>query len=761
MDKHPIIKDVVLIGGGHSHVLLIRQWAMQSMAGVRLTLVSDSVKTPYSGMLPGLIAGHYSHNDVHIDLARLCEWANVRFIEARLTAINLSDKTVSVTGTRPLIEFDVLLLDTGSTPDLAVPGAADFSVPVKPVYGFFQRWQQLQSRLTQLTENNNSEHTGSCLSVGVVGSGAGGFELVTAMRHALPVGTVECHWFVRGDRVIKSRPPKVSELALAAARALGVNVHLNFDVVDVLESAVVAADGRRVDLDETLWCTAAKAPSWPKQAGLSVDARGFVSTNRHLQSRSHPFVFATGDIGTQEKTPSDKAGVFAVRQAPVLFQNVRRYLLSKPLKTYKPQNDFLSLMATGKRSAIGNRGFLTVQGGWVWRWKNAIDRKFMNKFVQLPERRMHRNAVGIPKALLAQSQLHADHISNSDMRCKGCGSKVGAPILDTVLASLQPVRSRGVVSAVAEADDAAVISIEPAALSSDIQFNQLVQSVDQINAFCSDPYVFARIATVHALSDIYVSGAQAHSAQVIVNLPFADSRIVKRELKQLMAGVVDVLNEEQCQLIGGHTAEANELSLGFVVNGLSREPAQVTTETNRPKLGDQLILSKPLGTGVLFAGQMRALANGADVQQALHFMQKSNRQACEIFLKHNITQLTDVTGFGLLGHLRKLLGGSGVSATIMCSSVPLYAGTKALATNGVESTLLKQNQAIVGEIAMESNELQAYRNLLCDPQTSGGVLAIVPPGKVERVLKELNSGPAETSVVIGTLSEGDHFQLLP
>jgi len=422
---------------------------MQPIAGVRLTLISEKVDTPYSGMLPGLIAGHYSEKQVHVDLVHLCNWANVRFIEQRVTSINLVAKSLGVSSAgktdakvsaaRPDIEFDVLCLDTGSTPQLNVPGAERFSVPVKPVHGFYQRWQSILMRV-QAHTRNAQEHN-SKLSIGVVGSGAGGFELIMAMRHALSDEVANCHWIVRGERVLKGRPEKVGELAIQAAKDAGVIIHSSFDVVDVAKNSVQARDGRTLALDEIVWCTAAKAPAWPFDAGLDVDARGFVLTNAHLQSISHPFVFATGDIGTQQKTPSDKAGVFAVRQAPVLFQNIRRYLLNAKLKVYRPQKDFLSLMATGKKSAIGNRSFVTLQGAWVWRVKDAIDQKFMNQFRLLPDMPVQRTQALVPKALLQNSTVTDDESVNVTMRCRGCGGKVGASILDSVLRELNSVES--------------------------------------------------------------------------------------------------------------------------------------------------------------------------------------------------------------------------------------------------------------------------------------------------------------------------------
>ncbi len=764
----PNVRDVVLVGGGHSHVLLIRKWAMQPLPGVRLTLISEKADTPYSGMLPGLVAGHYTRDEVHIDLVRLCQWANVRFVEHRASAINLNDKQIEFAAERPSVAFDVLSLDTGSTPELSVPGSAVHSVPVKPVHGFYDRWCELRERIHlkdeaeydqgSVASSQASLSTRSGVSVGVVGSGAGGFELIMAMQYALKNSSVTCHWFIRGAKPLKHRPDKVSRLAVEAAERAGIVVHTHFNVVEVNENTLHAEDGRVETLSEITWCTAARAPEWPADAGLTVDKRGFVSTNAFLQSVSHDYVFATGDIGTQVDTPSDKAGVFAVRQAPVLFHNLRHYLLSKPLKRYVPQKDFLSLMATGSQSAIGNRGPVTVDGKWVWRWKDSIDRRFMNQFSELPDMKPSARELRIPPALLKGSSVDSVSASTAHVRCRGCGGKVGHSILQQVLGELNVAASDHVVSGFAQLDDAAVLNVHK---------QMVVQSVDQITAFYSDPYVFARIATVHALNDIVASQAIATTAQVLLTLPFADESLVRRDLTQIMAGILSVLNAEGCALVGGHTAEGTELSIGLVVNGeyanndtSGGARASAIGTASEFQAGDGIVVTKPLGSGVIMAGHMQGRANGAYVTEALAGMQQSNATAAQLFQQHSVKSLTDITGFGLLGHLHRLLSVAGAGASLMLSSIPLYSGAEQLARQGVRSSLLKQNQDVLSYVEMSAKASLAYDNLLCDPQTSGGLLGVVPEDQALSLVKKLREHGYPHAAIIGNVANGDTIALV-
>ncbi|MFK7858745.1 MAG: selenide, water dikinase SelD [Granulosicoccus sp.] len=743
MSNAPVVRDICLVGGGHSHALLLRRWAMQPMAGVRLTLVSSAVLTPYSGMLPGLVAGHYSHDDIHIDLLRLCSWANVRFIEDTVTGIDSAQQQV-LFNDRPALGFDVLSLDTGSTPDLSVPGSGHYVTPVKPVSNFHARWQQLQARLNTTGDTD--------VSIGVVGSGAGGFELVTAMQHQLRQTSARCYWVLRSDDAISGRPANVGKFAQRAAIAAGIEVIRHFDVVAVEPGRLTAADGRTCELDEIVWCTSATGPSWPAAAGLDVDARGFVATNAFLQSTSHPFVFATGDVGTQVKTPSRKAGVFAVRQAPVLFKNLRSYLLGTALKPYKPQKDFLSLMATGPRHAIASRGPVVVQGNWVWRWKNHIDQSFMDRFHNLPKREMNATLARLPKALNESD-------STNMMRCRGCGAKVGSEILQRVLTGLiQKDTADDILSQWSPAGDTAVV---------DLPSQRLVQSVDQINAIVDDPFLLGRIAALHALSDVVTLNATLHSAQVLLTLPEANETVTERDLKLMMSGILSALSEESCALIGGHTTQGPDMAIGLAINATMDNASEATTagrEFVRVHEGDALILTKALGIGTLFAGLMQGSARGPDIAAAITSMLQSNSLAADILRHHGSLAMTDVTGFGLIGHSSRLLAGVRMQASkakvtsdvpgvdIFLSDIPFLDGACELSRQGCRSSLWEQNSIAYANACIEEDCDPAALALLADPQTSGGLLAIVPGTSQTACLDALAQAGMTDAAVIGHVS---------
>lgn len=726
----------MLVGGGHSHVLLIRRWAMNPIPGTRLTLISSAVQTPYSGMLPGLIAGHYTFDEIHIDLLRLCAWADIRFIEQTVTGLDLNAKHV-LFDNRPSIGFDILSLDTGSTPDLSVAGAEQFVTPVKPVSDFYQRWCSIRDRLASAKTDQ--------LTVGVVGSGAGGFELVSAMRHALPNESAKCVWFLRNELPLQGRPARVGRLALQAAMGNNIEVVRQCDVVKVDRQQLNAADGRTFAVDEILWCTSASGPGWAAEAGMRVDRSGFVATNSNLQSVSHEFVFATGDVGTQVKTPSNKAGVFAVRQAPFLYENIRRLLRGKPLSTYRPQTDFLSLMATGPKRAIASRGPVAIESDWIWRWKDWIDQRFMQQFRTLPETAMNANPRALTDALMPAGPVGQGGKLESRQplqpACRGCGAKVGDQILQAVLKQFdeneQLKQIRCGAAGLSPAEDTAVLKWPS---------TQLVQSVDQVNAIVDDPYTMGRIAALHALSDVVTLEADLHSAQVIVTLPEASDHILQRDLELLMKGVVESLNQNNCALVGGHTAQGRELSIGLVINA-----AMNVAESRSVAAGDVLVLTQGLGIGSLFAALMQQMAKGEDIVIATSTMLVSNRGAAGILRESKAAAMTDVTGFGLLGHLDRLLNALDVGAKLSVDMIPLLPGALSVSRAGVRSSLWQQNSKVLNTVEVDAGLDPDLIALLCDPQTGGGLLAIVPSERSAECIEKLRLTDYPEAAVIGYL----------
>jgi len=705
----PIVKHLVLVGGGHAHALVIRMWAMNPLPGVRLILISPNWQTPYSGMLPGLLAGHYVNDDIHIDLRKVCTWANVRFIEDYVVSLDRHKRTLCL-AKHPNINYDTLSIDIGSTPDLRIPGLKKFAQAVKPIDQFYPRYQACIKRCRNATPTPNK-----IFKIVVIGGGAGGIEVVLAMAKALSdTRNVEITLAIRGREILTGYPLKVSQQAMKALYAMNVKLEANFDVIRVEKNKIVNTSNQTIQADEIFFCTQAIAAEWPSLSGLECDPLGFISVNKNLQSINDKQIFAVGDIANMLESPRSKAGVYAVRQAPVLFENLKYHLLNTPLKPYIPQDSFFSLLSLGKKKALAARNTITLTHSalqpFMWRVKNSIDQKFMAKFDKLPPIKMDPNIETDSRLV---KDIEKEHIKNHTIRCAGCGSKVGSSILRNVISNIMGEQQF-------KPEDAVIINTPG---------DSLLQTVDQITSPIDNPYLFGKLATLHALSDIFAMNASPNSAQVLLNLPFASTDIQTQEMTLVMQGVLEVLTTHNCNLSGGHTAEAKELSLGLVVNALPRINKPLF-QNDHLKAGDILVMTKPIGTGVILAAQMQNKENshwcyrGDWHNAAVDSMLISNKQASDIFSEIDVKACTDITGFGLIGHLCEMLEASQSKAEINLDKIPLLKGAKELSRQNVRSSLYPQNFEIVKSLSI-SSKIKEHPSfpLLFDPQTSGGLLA--------------------------------------
>ncbi|MEE8445335.1 MAG: FAD-dependent oxidoreductase, partial [Alphaproteobacteria bacterium] len=348
----PIVKDLVLIGGGHSHVTVLKRFGMRPLKGVRLTVICRDVHTPYSGMLPGFIAGHYDFDDAHIDLGPLARFAKARFFHDEAIGLDLVNKQI-LCRDRPPVPYDVLSINIGSTPRIShVPGAEAGVVPVKPINKFIDHWQALAERVVA---------TSGHARIGIVGAGAGGVELTLAVQHRLrgmlaareySDEALEFHLLTDGAEILPTHNRRVRGKFERVLKQRGVTVHTGHKVTEVRPGGVRCENGRDLALDEILWVTMAGAASWLGESGLEVDEGGFVRVDDTLESLSHPGVFAAGDVANVVKHPREKAGVFAVRQGKPLTRNLKRALRGRRLRPFTPQRKFLALISTGDKYAI-------------------------------------------------------------------------------------------------------------------------------------------------------------------------------------------------------------------------------------------------------------------------------------------------------------------------------------------------------------------------------------------------------------------------
>ena len=750
-----IARDIVLIGGGHSHVGVLKHFGMRPEPGLRLTLICTDIETPYSGMLPGYVAGHYSHDDVHIDLGRLALFAGARLYHDEVIGIDRAGHKV-LCANRPPVPYERLSINIGSTPQLGgVAGAAEHVVPVKPIHQFNQRWLDLLTRVRQ--------HTLGLLRIAVVGAGAGGVELALAMQYRLggelrslgrDPALLEFHLLSARSAILPTHNAGVRRRFTRVLVQRGVLLHLGAEVIRVEPGRLVCANRTTLAADEIMWVTQAGGAPWLQNTGLALDASGFVLVNDCLQSISDPNIFAAGDIATMQHHRREKAGVFAVRQSRPLARNLRLSVQGRALKPYRPQSRWLALISTGDRYAVASRGAIGFAGAWVWRWKDWIDRRFMRKFSEFPPMQAPAEpTAGAAATQLALSQEESlQAISAMAMRCGGCGAKVGASVLSRALGNLSVVQRDDVLIGLHAPDDAAVVRVPSG--------KAMVHSVDFFRAFVDDPYVFGKVAANHALGDIFAMGAEAQSATAIATVPPGLEAKVEDLLFQMMTGAVQVLNAAGCALVGGHTGEGRELALGFAINGLIDDNLALVMRKGGMQPGDALVLTKPIGTGTLFAAHARLAAKGRWIDAALRSMLLSNRLGAQCLREHGVTACTDLTGFGLLGHLVEMTKPSGVDAEISLSALPLLEGALQTVAAGIVSSLQPANVRL--RRALRNQEAYAHHPcypLIFDPQTAGGLLASVPADRVQACVAQMHLlGFVHAAIIGRVLAQGEALE---
>ena len=700
--------QLLLAGGGHSHAMVLLHWLMRPQLRPAGTLIT-LVSRSSTALYSGTLPALVA------GLVELKECSiDLRSLCARAgvgfvrAEIQGLDPEARLVllAERPPLCFERLSLDVGAV-TAAGAGAAQAVKPLEP----FLAWL-------------------SALKPGAVlrirGGGAAAVEVALALRRR----GMAPRLLLRG-----------SGLRLGSAAANRLAERLLAEAAIPLERHVPA------EAPADLACTGSLAPSWLAASGLPVDpASGRVLTEASLEVVGHPGLFAAGDCGLIASDPRPASGVWAVRAAPLLAHNLHSSLADppQPLRSWRPQRRALQLLGDGGWSGAGPRavafwGPLALgPSRWLWQWKRRIDGRFLAQFA----------AAAMPEA--------------AAMACRGCAAKLASAPLASALARLQ--RLDGGDQTPPEPLDAAPIATTAAG-------ELLLQSVDGFPALIDDPWLNARLTTLHACGDLWASGGDVCSAQALVTLPQAEAPLQEELLFQTLAGVRSVLDPLGAELVGGHTLEARDgagLALALSVNG--RVAAGRPWSKGPLQGGDALLLCGPLGSGVLFAAAMAGAARPDWIDAALVRMQRSQAPLVAILAAHGCRACTDVTGFGLLGHLGEMLGvraagGSGdhepCNVELDGHAIHAHAGALELLDQGWASSLAPANASALALLEGPVRLLeraggwpsQALRSLLIDPQTCGPLLAAVPADRAASALAAVQGAGLADAALVGRVVE--------
>jgi selenide,water dikinase len=360
------VTRLLLLGGGHAHALVLRRLREFISKNLQVVLLSPGPAHTYSGMVPGVIAGHYAAADAQIDLARLASEAGAELVRGRLLRLDPADKQAHLVD-GDVLGYDVASLNLGSLPDfLSVPGAGEHAVAVKPFERFFERWRDLLA------------HGPAAPRIAVVGAGAGGVEVAMAMKFALEQRGTGGAVTLYSDRNVF--PAAVAARIRRAIEGLSIQLRAGTPVTALEPGPSVISSAGRERFDAVFWTAGAAPLPLLRESGLATDARGYALVDVSLRSVSHPDVFAAGDTASVEGLSIPRSGVYAVRQAAVLAENLMRIVRGAPMLDYAHRSANLALISCGGKYAIASRGGWSAEGRWAWRWKDWLDRRWIARF---------------------------------------------------------------------------------------------------------------------------------------------------------------------------------------------------------------------------------------------------------------------------------------------------------------------------------------------------------------------------------------------
>ena len=712
IEEIPITNDLVLIGGGHSHLSVLMKLSKKPLNGNRITLITNEIDTPYSGMIPGYIEGIYSWRDSHIDLYRLCLKLNVRFIHAEVERVSAHEKEIYFKD-RPKIKFDVLSINTGiQSNNREIKGAAKYCLPVKPI-----------SKLA----NNFLNKITNFKSIAFIGGGAGSVELALAIKKRfLNINQDIKITIITGKRGLLSTFPQKTKLtSLKTLEKFKIDIIEYKRVLEVKPKQIILSDKSMLKIDKAILSTNSMTPKWLAKSDILLTKDNYILVNKSFQT-NYKYVFASGDVIDFNNQNLKKAGVFAVRSGKPLAINIKKFILGKKLVEYKFNKNYLALIGTSKRSAIATKYNLTFNSRFFFYLKKYIDQNFIKKFSDFKIRKKF-TLEALKTDVLNIFVKHKEKITdkNDIMQCKGCAAKVP-------LNALKQTLPKDIVST---SEDAVSVPGHP----------ELYQTVDMISSIITDPFLLGKIAANHSISDMVSVNSKITSAMMILQLPLSKTEINSRDLEQVLLGANEIFKTIDCPLIGGHTMIGKDKDpiIGFSILGQKQKKIKIMKNRRKIKTKDLLILTEKIGSGLIFAGINNYLIDSYFQTDVIKQMIKGNLNFGKISNHLNILSMTDITGFGLANHLLNLIkrDNSKTGLTIHPNKIPLFEGVNECLNKDIKSSLFKSNYDIAQKDIIYKRDKSKLDNILYDPQTVGGIAFIIPQEekyKHFKVLKENN-----------------------
>ncbi len=673
-------KQLILIGGGHANIQVLKKQCMNEYIGLHTILISEKYDAIYSGSTPAFLQGQVKKKDISIDLQRLCFNAGATFIKDRVVSLDAINQSVHLKN-YPSLDYDLLSINTGSVSKETKIKIYNYAncVMVKPISSFVEQIEKIDQIIIS---NRNTKLT-------VIGSGIAGYEISFGLfeRYKDKVSIT-----LIGTNNLKEQNinPTSKKKLLNLAKNIGITL-INETVKEIDSKTLLLSNGETIYSDINFLSTGSATPKWLVESSIKTNNEGFAEVTRHLQSINFDNIFITGDIANIKDTPRAKSGVMAVRQGEILKENIFLKFQDKKLLNHNPQKNWLYIINTFQKKALLNYYFLSTHGNWCWRLKIFIDKIFMRKFEFPNKIRMIKKIVN----------LNNYQKSVDNMICQGCGSKVSKATLLNYL-NRENINS--------ELSDSSIL---------DVNSKSLLQSIDHIKLFSSmNPFDFGRISYYHSQNDILSSGGNVKSLSISLALPFCEGVVEEFYMEYFMKGVQLEASKEDSFIASGHSYQSNDPGITITMNGIYEKKIS----KDQAKLGDLIYLTKPLGTGYLLASYFKNcdLLSSSDFQKLMIWLKTGNKNAFKISKKYQTSVITDISGFGLASHLSDICRSSGLSAKIMLNEDILINKNIEILKKHQSSGFKNNYMACSNDISIRENH--HLINILFDPQTNGPLL---------------------------------------
>ena len=683
-------RNLVLVGAGHANILVIRRFIVKPILGIRLVIVNPESTVPYSGILPGFLAGQYTKRELLIDVASLAKRAGARFIRGSIFSIDTNRKTIEIDrqewlGEKSItsLKYDYTCINTGAVPTSSFLSKHPHCYSVKPIRELLGSLADIDIVMGQPGRR-----------LVIIGGGAAGVELAFAFRQR----------FGREVEVLMvAKHPFESDPGLKPAAGIirgafddqKINKIEGNSVVDIDQSGVIFDDGKHISADVICVATSVKPPDWIRRSGLETEA-GFIKVDSHLRISGVTDVFAAGDI-ISLPDPRPRSGVMAVRAGQYLTRALWSWLSGGYPTPFRPQKNWLTLLNQGNGSAVASKYQLAIQGRWVFRWKDKIDRQFIDSF--------NSSVINTEKA----------------MRCEGCASKLPGHVIERTLST---------------AFEDATVDIE----SGRTRFT----SVDALTYFIDDPYLMGYLSLRHAISDIWAMGGTPSSALALVGVERADNPAIEHDdFQQCTQGIQAAAAAYKIKISGGHSMALDQPFVAMTVEGY----ADRSISKKGVQCGDLIWMSGPIGSGVLLAALKSGLPVGQAIDAWLRKAKCSLFEASQIAVALDAHAMTDVTGFGLAGHLREMLDGNR-SGFSWHNDIPVFDGVKECLEQGVISTSFQDNVRYAGKIGTN-----APNPVVFDPQTCGPLIVSMPKSRSNQLVNQWSALGLRPSLIGSVTTE--------